>query len=492
MKKHIIRLLSLLVLFFAAAGCQNDFLEVQPQGEINAENYFQTADHAVWAVNAVYNQLRTWDVTAFPYLAMTDIVSDDATKGSFPADAQRIATFDNFTYGPSFPEEIRGVWRGYYRGVFRANSAIDGIPKAQMDETLRSRLIGEAKFLRAYFYFNLVRWFGDIPLIDRQLTEAEFYTQARAPKAEIYNLIIQDLKDAIEVLPEKNQYPTADMGRVTKGAARGILAKVYLTIGDFVNAEKYALEVINSTQYALLPQYNRIFLPEGENSSESVFEIQATALEDSYNGATAWNMIQGVRGNPNLGWGFNLPSDDLVAAYESGDPRRDATILYVGEVLPDGSGIVQDNLDILNERYSQKAWTPNHPGLQDNGPSNIRILRYADVLLIAAEALNENDKPAQALIYINLVRARARGTRPPSVVPALTITDKVQLRQAIWRERRVELAMEQQRWFDLVRTGQATTKLVPLGFVAGKHELFPIPQSEIDLTGGIISQNPNY
>ncbi len=492
MKKHIVRLLSTATLSLLAAACSPDFLEVKPQGEINAENYFQTADHAVWATNAVYNQLRTWDIIAFPLIAMTDIVSDDAVKGSFPADAERLTAFENFTYGPSFPEEIRIAWRGYFRGVFRANAAIEGIANVQMNEQMKNRLIGECKFLRAHYYFYLVRWYGDLPLITRPLVESEYYTQPRVPKAQIYDLIIQDLKDAIEVLPEKSQYAAADMGRATKGAARGILAKAYLTIGDFVNAEKYALEVINSNQYALFPQYNRIFLPEGENSSESVFEIQATALQESYAGATAWNMIQGVRGTPNLGWGFNMPSDDLIAAYEPGDPRRDATILYVGEVLPDGSAVVQPNPDILNARYNQKAWTPNHPGLQDNGPSNIRILRYADVLLIAAEALNENGKPEQALVYLNLVRDRARGNRPMTVLPRRTTTDRTQLRQFIWQERRAELAMEQHRWFDLVRTGQAAAKLAPAGFKTGKHELFPIPQSEIDLTGGIMAQNPGY
>ena len=492
MKKLPKSLLAILALGIGMVTCNEEFLEVKPQGQINAENYFQTADHAVWATNAVYNQLRDWDCIAFPFLAMTDIVSDDATKGSFPADAQRLTTFDNFTYGPSFPEEPRLAWRGYYRGIFRANTAIEGIPKVNMDETLKNRLIGESKFLRAHYYFYLVRWFGDIPLITRPLVESEYYAQPRAPKAEVYNLIIQDLKDAIEVLPEKSQYSAADLGRATKGAARGVLAKVYLTIGDFINAEKYALDVINSNQYALFANYSRIFLPEGENSSESVFEIQATALEESYSGATPYNMIQGVRGTPNLGWGFNTPSDQLIAAYEPGDPRRDATILYVGEVLPDGSGIVQDNPEMLNERYNQKAWTPNHPGLQDNGPSNIRILRYADVLLIAAEALNENGKPAQALVYLNQVRDRARGNRPMSVLPRLTTTDQVLLRTAIWRERRVELAMEQQRWFELVRTGQAAAKLAPLGFTAGKNELFPIPQAEIDLTAGAMVQNPGY
>jgi hypothetical protein len=197
----------------------------------------------------------------------------------------------------------------------------------------------------------------------------------------------------------------------------------------------------------------------------------------------------GVGGWDDLGWGFNNPSDDLVRSYEPGDPRRDATVLYVGEVLPDGSGVIEDNPSMENERYNQKAWVESHPGLQDNGPGNIRLLRYADILLIAAEALNELNNPTEALKYLNLVRQRARGTRT-TVLPDVVFSDKLTLRERIWKERRIELAMEQQRWFDLVRTGKASQ--VIKDFVPGKHELFPIPQVEIDLSGGNWSQNPNY
>ena len=491
---HSLRILTGAALLMLAPACENsDFLEVKPQGVINANNFFQTGDHAVWSTNAVYNQLRTWDLTSFPWLALTDIISDDATKGSFPADAQRLSAYDDFTYDSRFPDEVRLSWRGHYQGIFRANVAIEGIPKVpKMDETLRSRLIGESKFLRAHFYFNLVRWFGDVPLILSPLTQDQFYTQTRTPAAKVYEQIIKDLTDAIAALPEKSKYAPADLGRVTKGAARGALAKVYLTQRDFANAEKFSLEVINSGEYALLADFAKIFLPEGENSSESVWEVQATALPDSYAGSTPWNMVQGVRGTPNLGWGFNLPSDDLVRSFERGDPRREATVLEVGEVLPDGSAIVEDNKEMEGERYNQKAWTPQHALLQDNGPSNLRMLRYADILLIASEALNENGKTQDALRYLNQVRARARGAR--NVLPNVTLTDKTQLREAIWRERRSELAMEQQRWFDLLRTGRAAATMKAHGknFVTGKHELFPIPSTEIALSGGAMVQNPGY
>lgn len=488
---HIIALGMLLV----PIGCNQDWLEVKPQGELTSGNFFQTEDHAIWATNAVYNLLRDWNVHAFNYLGMTDITSDDADKGSLVNDAIFLADLDNFTHDAGH-QSPAGIWQGYYQAIYRANVAIENIPNVpEMNETLRTRLIGESKFLRAFYYFNMVRWFGGLPLITRALNPSEYYTQSRATEQEVYNLIIQDLKDAIEALPEKSQYSPNDLGRATKGAAKGLLAKVYLTIQDYANAEVYALEVINSGQYALYPNYAKLFQKEGEHSSESVFEVSCVALETG-NGASQYNQIQGVRGTPNLGWGFNLPSDNLMSAYETGDPRRAATVLEVGEVLPDGSAIVQDNPEMLNERYNQKAWTPAHVGFQENGPGNIRLLRYADVLLIAAEALNENGKPQEALTYLNQIRARAKGASAnPNLLPPVTVTDKDQLRQRIWRERRVELAMEQHRWFDLVRQGRAADVLQAAGktnFVRGKHELFPIPQTEIDLSGGLLTQNPGY
>lgn len=345
--------------------------------------------------------------------------------------------------------------------------------------------------MRAYFYFKLVRWFGDVPLILEPLEPAE-YQQARSPAGEVHAQIEQDLMDAINSLPPRAQYASADLGRVSQGTAEGLLAKVYLTQGDFAAAETHALGVINSGEYSLLERYADNFLPVGENSIESLFEVQATALETGGAGSQ-YNEVQGVRGTPNLGWGFNRPSDDLILAYEPGDPRREATILYPGEVLPDGSARVEDNPNIVNERFNQKAWVPAHSGGNGNGPGNIRILRYADVLLIAAEALNENGQAAQALTYLNAVRERARQGLN-GILPDITETDQAALREIIWHERRVELAMEQQRWFDLQRQGRAGDVLRALdkAFVDNKHELLPIPQTEIDLSGGQLLQNQGY
>jgi hypothetical protein len=256
------------------------------------------------------------------------------------------------------------------------------------------------------------------------------------------------------------------------------------------------MDIINSGKYSLLQRYSDNFLQIGENGAESIFEIQTVALptqQAAGPGSSPYNMVQGVRGTPNLGWGFNRPSDNLVMSYENGDPRREATVIYVGEILPDGSTQVMDNPDIINERYNQKAWVPAHPGLQDNGPGNIRVLRYSDILLLAAEAKNELGKSSEALPLLNQVRKRARGTNN-FILPDVTITDQSMLRERIYKERRVELAMENHRWFDLLRWGRAsqTMKAVGKPFVDGKHEVLPIPQTEVDLTGGKVGQNAGY
>ncbi len=484
------------VLLFSAS-CKPDYLDVVPRGSLTADNFYKTAEHAELATNAVYNVMRRWEVSALAYLGCTDILSDDADKGSEPNDALFMLDMDNLTFDAGNIAPLT-TWDGYYRAIYRANIAIEKIPAIDMDTKLRARYVGECQFLRAHFYFNLVRWFGDVPLITAALSPDQF-NQTRTPTADVYKQIIKDLQDAIAVLPEKSQYAPADLGRVTKGSARGLLAKVYLTTKDYVNAEKYALELMNSNEYSLLPDYTKIFLLEGENSSESIFEIQATQKAERktddlpYNGGSQYNEVQGVRGSPNLGWGFNRPSNSFILEFEAGDPRRDATILYEGEVLPDGSAIVEKNPNLFNARFNQKAWTPALTGSNSNGPGNIRILRYSDVVLIAAEAMNENGKTALALTNLNAVRKRARGTNT-TILPDVTLTDKVKLREAIWHERRVELGMEQQRWFDLVRTGQTEAALTKHGkkFVKNKHELLPIPQKEIDLSSQLLKQNPGY
>ncbi|MCB0800805.1 MAG: RagB/SusD family nutrient uptake outer membrane protein, partial [Bacteroidales bacterium] len=310
-------------------------------------------------------------------------------------------------------------------------------------------------------------------------------------------LVISDLEFAAQHLPEKSFYGPEDAGRATRGAAKALLARVYLFLGNFEEVESYALEVIISDEYDLEPVFADANGVYGEHGVESVFEIGAMEVEGA--GGNQYANTQGVRGSPNRGWGFNRPSLDLRNSFEPGDPRLDATIIDLGETL-DGILIIGDGTtpdEVLDngtvvevECYNQKVWYPGASTITQWG-HNRRLIRYADVLLMAAEALNENDNPDDALLYLNEVRARAREGNT-SILPDITVTDKSELRNIILEERRHELALEGHRFWDLVRTGRASTVLGPMGFETGKHELFPIPQNEIDISQGSLQQNPNW
>ena len=488
--KHLI----IIIIVMGLTACSEDFLNRKPLGQLTYDTFFTTEEQAVQSVNSVYANFRSWDFCGLPYLGATDIISDDADKGSSENDGLYLKEMDDFLFDAT-NSTFTTMWSGHYNTISRANLAINNIPKIDMDASLKARLIGEAKFLRAFCYLRLVQWFGDIPLITDIVNEDVYFKQTRSPKEEVYALIESDLNDAINSLPERSKYKSEDLGRATKGAALGILAKLKMVEYKYSDALSLCEQIINSGEYSLMDSYNTIFTQGGENGKESIFEIGAVALQASVvgSGATPYNMVQGVRGTPNLGWGFNKPSDDLVATYEPGDPRRQATIIYVGELLPDGQTIVQDNPDLVNERYNQKAYVLNHPGLQDNGPGNIRILRYADILLLAAEAANELGDASKALIYVNQIRKRARGSNN-LILKDLTSTSTTDLRTAIRKERRIELAMEQHRWFDLCRWKIQPEVFNKLGraFIQNKHELFPIPQTEIDLTEGFLIQNQGY
>ncbi len=476
---------------FFVSSCSDEFLDKSPKAELTIDSFFQNGTQAVEATNGIYSHLRSFNVHVFSYIGLTDIASDDADKGSVPGDAAFLQDINDFTFDAG-NNAVVGVWGGYFQGIFRANQVITNVPDIDMDEDLKQRVIGEARFLRAYFYFFLVRAYGDLPLVDRPLQPNEYF-QPRLPQEQIYDFIVADLEFAVQNLPAKSEYPDTELGRATSGAAQGLLAKVYLFRDDFQNAFNQAQEVINSGEYALFGDYEALFREEGEHSSESLFEVSAVALEQG-GGGHQFNEVQGIRGNPNNGWGFNSPSDDLVNAYEPGDPRRDATIIFNGQTLPTGQVVMADPNMGPDARFSKKAWVPQiPPGGFGNSGANIRLLRYADVLLIAAEAANEIGNSTQALNYLNQVRERARGG-DSSILPDVTTTDQSNLRNAIYQERRVELAMEQHRYFDLVRTGQAQQVFADLGitWVPGKHEVFPIPQAEIDISGGAITQNPNY
>lgn len=598
-------IMSILMLVIIS-GCEDALLNQKPQGELTVASFFETEEHALEATNATYEHLRNFNVHSLPWLAMTDIASDDANKGSEPADGPPHAQLDDWSFDFTNPN-FQGTWGAYYQGIYRANLAIENIPNVtEMDDSLRERLIGENKFLRAYYYYFLVRSFGGVPLITEPQEPGEFQVP-RASAADVFSFIEQDLQDAIDALPEKSEYAQADLGRTTKGAARSMLANVLLYQEKYDQAEQYARDVINSGEYSLYPDYEEMFQPRGENSSESVFEVQAVAVEPNQ-GGTQYSQPQGPRGGLNMGWGFNNPSDELLEAYEPGDPRLGATVLFIHETLPFGPAEVVPHNDAMpdNQRYNQKSLVPlDQPGgaASGNGGTNQRIIRYADVLLIAAEAAFHNGNEQDARDWVNQVRERARngqsvtlgieveavssvvaeaagdpsyegrpfarfvaeggpagnagiqdmrgsvmlfgsidiiqsidgtavsdpeefgnelnsknpgdvvdievlritdvGSEPDTQTVGFSITaDELlpdvtsggqQLLEAVWHERRVELAMEQHRMWDLRRTGRDSEVLRAAGknFEENKHELYPIPREELQLNPEL-EQNPGY
>lgn len=440
-----------------------------------------SASDALLATNAAYTTLDEWYYWqgGFPLL---DIMSDDAKKGSNPNDGLSTAgPFDDFTFYPS-QQQINNWYTALYEGVKRTNVVLEKVPNIDMDASTKNQYLGQASFLRALYYFDLVRAFGGVPIT--KITETPVGL-SRNTAEEVYQLIESDLTFAKDNLPD--QWTGTDLGRATSGAANALLARVYLFEKKFDEAAKASLAVINSGLYGLEPNFEDANSVNGENGIESVFEVGA--LASTSGGGNQFANTQGVRGTPNRGWGFNRPSLDLRAAFESGDPRKAATIIELGEVL-DGVLIVGDGQtpdvapDGTIESYNQKIWTPGDNTISQ-WSHNFRIIRYADVLLMAAEALNETGKASEALTYLNQVRDRVN-------MPQITTTDQGQLRTVIYHERRVELAMEGIRFWDLVRTGRAADVLGPLGFVAGKNELLPIPQNQIDLSQGTMEQNKGY
>jgi starch-binding outer membrane protein, SusD/RagB family len=488
-------LLAILTLMILGSGCEK-FLEIEPQGELTKENFPTSASDALLAVNASYASLREWHYNSGGY-PILDIMSDDAHKGSNPNDqGSNLIPYDVFSYTTT-QDGLSRWWNELYLGIKRANVVIEKVPDITMDEALKTRYIAEARFIRGLMYFDLVRAWGGVPLVEN--TEPPL-NLVRSSSEDIYNFLINDLKFAEANLPLKNEYSGADLGRATKGAAQALLARVYLFRGDFANAEINALAVINSGKYGLEPLFIDANSVDGNNGIESIFEIGALQSEGTESGGNQYANTQGVRGNPNRGWGFNRPSLDLENSFEAFDPRLKGTIIELKDTLDGivifGDGTTPDetfdanNILIEKEYYNRKVWVPGENTITQWGHHR-RLIRYADVLLMAAEALNENGNTADALFYLNQVRERARQGNN-SILADITTTDQTLLRNAILEERRHELAMEGLRFWDLVRTGKAVEVLEPLGFVAGKHELFPIPQNEIDISQGSLTQNPNW
>jgi len=500
-----------LALTAGAVGCK-DFLDVAPQGQLTEDQIKTDPAAAQKLVDGVYNVLYLGgfgaDTHGLQYVMLTDVASDDSDKGSSPQDYGPALEVDNFTLN-STNAIVNNTWQGYFQGVNRANQALDKIPLSPAPDATKNRLLGEVRFLRGYFYFNLVRFFGGVPRLDRVPAASEINDpalQRRATAPEIYQLVISDLQFAVDNLPLKGATET---GRATKAAAQAMLAKVYLYQKDYQKAYDLTSEIVQgrSGNYGLLPSYENIWREVGANSEESVFEIQ-TGINASCNNSAVnlYTVSQGPRaggrgGWADLGFGFNTPTQQLADAYEPGDKRRAGTIIFINPTAPTGQRSVGTVLwdgfriptkdSVENFRYSYKAYhsrtKERNCGNNDYLPKNIRVLRYAEVLLIQAEAAAQLGNTAAAQTALNLVRARAGLAARPATVAN------------IWLERRVELALEHDRFFDLVRQESVQPgRIVPLfaaqgkTFTKGKNELFPIPQQQIDLSGGQLAQNPGY
>ena len=487
MHKKYSLIIVLLIGILMSVSCKKSFLQEAPRTVTINDLINNPGDGAQRLIGSVYSKLYDWEVHSFSWIGITSITSDDADKGSDPGDSGTDKDLmDAWTFDAtnlSFDE----VWSGNFEGIGRATYVLKFIPGMNIAAQDKDRYIGEAKLLRAYFYWNLVRTFGGVPKIDHVLeSQADIQSASiRVSATEIYAFIEEDLNDAIAKLPVT--ISASENGRVSKGAARALLAKVSLYQQKWGQAKAMCDAIITGGQYALLPNVATIWREVGEFSSESIWEVNAIGTTPN-KGISGYFLVQAPRGAGGLGWGFNTPTTDLYNAFEPGDQRRAATIIQRGQTLWDGFIV---NSGAPNQYYNYKSYVSKtmetFNGDDYNTNKNLRIFRYGEILLIKAEAENELNDTTASKNALNQLRVRA-GLGPINAI------NKATLRNNIYKERRVEMAFEHDRMFDLRRTGRASAVLQALGkpYISPKHDLFPIPQHQIDLSAGRITQNPGY
>lgn len=491
-------LFSLFVIF----SC-SDILDKQPLALIDVGSAYLTENDAARAVTAAYHPLTgnnwccgVYGSGGYMHWVLGNVASDDTDKGGESGSDQLYAQQVSLFNIPSDNDATRFAWANQYIGIRRANLVLDNVVNIDMDAGLKNRYLAEAKFLRAWYYFNLVKTFGDVPLVLN--AELEAYDLTRTPKQEIYNQIIQDFEDAIAILPTAGEYAASERGRATKGAAQAYLGKVYLYLNNFQKAEELFGQVINSGVYSL-GNYSTMFLREGETSPEHIFQVQFLNDQGPMPANNQLNIVFGSRARN--GWGFNLPTQDFVDAFEAGDPRLGHTVYKSGDVMPDGliANVGNSTTGYLNKKYYVPEYERVGGALQA-GRDDI-YMRLGKVLLWYAEAANENGNTQLALNALNRIRERAREGNP-NILPDITENNQTALREIIWKEQRVEFGQEFERFFELVRQGRAGTILRAYaekydtakgsGYRDGVNEIFPIPQTEINLGEGRIEQNLGY
>jgi len=501
MKKSKRILMNILLLaipmLFMVSGCSK-FLDRKPltatlddlnQGGIEGQ------------VFGIYSAVKNYDVGqvfgGIPWQGMHNFRSDDSQKGSEPSDgAEWVAPFDNFQYVKDLWAS-NFYWDAHYSLIHLANTALQTADSLALTGVESEANIAEARFFRAFAYFDMVRTFGDVPKIDFRIYNAAQANIAKSPATAIYALIDSDLQYAVTNLPLVwgSKYP----GRLTSGAARALWAKTYLFRNNFASALPLLQQVISSGQYSLFSSYFGIFKDAGENCSESILEWQNYMGPNRTDDYGSWYATcQGVRAPNatgwNLGWGWNTPTDAFVTSFEAGDPRLPSTVLFSGQSDDPATGGYGGTLPPYPSPLPQKYWNKKvyaDPAMRQSTGwldgaywINQRVIRYADVLLMTAECLNETGSGTQAAGFVNQVRARVG-------LPDTSYIDQAQMRSVIKKERRAELGMEGERFFDLVRWGDAVTVLGPLGY-QHRCRFYPIPQPAIDRSNGVLVQNPEW
>lgn len=465
---------------FWASSC--DVLDQVPQSNFTPDNFYNNVDDALAAVNSVYDPMNSPDMYNQVMWIIQDQATDDSEWGGGRSTANQAKNdLDKYTFTPA-TSTFQSAWSNAYKAINRANTVLERVPAITMDATLQARLLAETKFMRAFYYFTLVRLFGDVPLILKETTSLNDLQAPRAPAEEVYAQIIKDFSEAESVLPAS--YTGADRGRATKGAATAFLAKVYLTRQEWAKASQKAKEVIDSGVYDLWASYPEAFSIANKNGKEAVFEMQALG-----GGFNEGSWMQGYmrpnfdRVNNIAGFGDDPVTRNLYDTYLAADKRRNVNIrLYSATSTPAAPASVDFPGYVY--KYIDPSATAN-----GEGSNNFPIIRYADVLLMYAEALNEQAAGnTEAFQVVNRIRTRAGLAELPISL------SQAEFRDAILLERRLELAFEGHRWYDLVRTKKLITAMKaqnPAIVVSEKNYLFPIPQTERDVNPNL-TQNPEF
>ncbi|MEC4049172.1 RagB/SusD family nutrient uptake outer membrane protein [Flavobacterium sp. SUN046] len=491
MKKNIFKT-ALIVAFTIAisTSCSDKFTEVEPSYAIDSENYFNSEQDYKNALISAYDMLQP----SYINVMLGEIASDNTVSGGESAnDTPGIQQIDNMNHGP-VNANLKNLWDWMFAGVQRCNYILEF--KDKTDFTGKNQIIAETRFLRAYYHFELVKFFGPIPLKgDKRFNVDDEKSYPRASVNEVYAEMESDLLFAIDNLSVN----APQVGRASKGAAQALLGKIYLYQNKFSQSAAVLDQLILSNHYSLVSNYNSIFENSNENNSESVFEVQYIDTQGADFGClqcSEGNVAVGFNGIRNYsgpffdgGYGFNLPTQEAYNAFEVGDSRKNVAVLDIAAWVlanPTASyGMGYKHTGYYNRKYLARQGDSNIGDQNLTNPNNYRSIRYADVLLMAAEAFNRTGNDAKAQIYLNLVRQRAFGDNNHNIsVTGTALTD------AILKERRVELMGEGHRFFDLVRTGKAASTIT--GFTINKNEIFPIPIQEIQFASGNWEQNPGY